>query len=306
MPAGGHPGGRRVGGGGARVRRPRPGRGAGDHAGRGPGRVGARRVRSTTSSPTCRRRGSPAGSSTCRSVTSTPSWPGWPAAATRGACSSRPTDAAGGPVGPAAPTGTGLPGHRAPRRRPDRRTPRWSPTTVADAGEDAARLFGRRVSGTLVEADAVTTRVLAGAEAADRRRWPGRRGAARGGRPARLAHRRRLRRAHRDRRDRRPWRRWTRSWWSATTWSSPARRSKRRSPARWATSARSGSRRTQQARADWLAYRGVTDLDRVHGPAGLDIGATTPPEIAVSILAEAHGGGCADVRASAAGDDPGG
>jgi xanthine dehydrogenase accessory factor len=48
-----------------------------------------------------------------------------------------------------------------------------------------------------------------------------------------------------------------------------------------------GSRRTQQARADWLAYRGVTDLARVHGPAGLDIGANTPPEIAVSILAEA-------------------
>jgi xanthine dehydrogenase accessory factor len=48
-----------------------------------------------------------------------------------------------------------------------------------------------------------------------------------------------------------------------------------------------GSRRTQQARADWLAYRGITDLDRVHGPAGLDIGANTPAEIAVSIIAEA-------------------
>jgi xanthine dehydrogenase accessory factor len=48
-----------------------------------------------------------------------------------------------------------------------------------------------------------------------------------------------------------------------------------------------GSRRTQQSRADWLAYRGVTDLDRIHGPAGLDIGANTPPEIAVSIVAEA-------------------
>jgi xanthine dehydrogenase accessory factor len=47
-----------------------------------------------------------------------------------------------------------------------------------------------------------------------------------------------------------------------------------------------GSRRTQQTRADWLAYRGVTDLARVHGPAGLDIGASTPAEIAVSILAE--------------------
>jgi xanthine dehydrogenase accessory factor len=48
-----------------------------------------------------------------------------------------------------------------------------------------------------------------------------------------------------------------------------------------------GSRRMQQTRADWLAYRGVTDLDRIHGPAGLDIGAKTPPEIAVSIVAEA-------------------
>jgi xanthine dehydrogenase accessory factor len=48
-----------------------------------------------------------------------------------------------------------------------------------------------------------------------------------------------------------------------------------------------GSRRTQQSRADWLAYRGVTDLSRIHGPAGLDIGANSPPEIAVAILAEA-------------------
>jgi xanthine dehydrogenase accessory factor len=48
-----------------------------------------------------------------------------------------------------------------------------------------------------------------------------------------------------------------------------------------------GSRRTQESRTDWLAYRGVTDLSRVHGPAGLDIGAGTPPEIAVSIIAEA-------------------
>jgi xanthine dehydrogenase accessory factor len=48
-----------------------------------------------------------------------------------------------------------------------------------------------------------------------------------------------------------------------------------------------GSRRTQQARADWLAYRGITDLERIHGPAGLDLGASSPAEIAVSILAEA-------------------
>ncbi len=48
-----------------------------------------------------------------------------------------------------------------------------------------------------------------------------------------------------------------------------------------------GSRRAQQARADWLAYRGITDLGRIHGPAGLDIGAETAAEIALSILAEA-------------------
>lgn len=48
-----------------------------------------------------------------------------------------------------------------------------------------------------------------------------------------------------------------------------------------------GSQQMQTNRADWLAYRGITDLSRVHGPAGLDIGASTPREIAVSIVAEA-------------------
>jgi xanthine dehydrogenase accessory factor len=48
-----------------------------------------------------------------------------------------------------------------------------------------------------------------------------------------------------------------------------------------------GSGRMQQQRADWLTARGVSGLERIHGPAGLDIGAGTPGEIAVSVLAEA-------------------
>ena len=48
-----------------------------------------------------------------------------------------------------------------------------------------------------------------------------------------------------------------------------------------------GSKTMQQNRADWLAYRDVTDLSRVRGPARLDIGARTPAEIAVSVVAQA-------------------
>jgi xanthine dehydrogenase accessory factor len=49
-----------------------------------------------------------------------------------------------------------------------------------------------------------------------------------------------------------------------------------------------GSRRTQAARREWLTGRGVLGKDqaRIHGPAGLDVDAHTPAEIAVSIVAE--------------------
>jgi xanthine dehydrogenase accessory factor len=50
-----------------------------------------------------------------------------------------------------------------------------------------------------------------------------------------------------------------------------------------------GSRTTQAKRRDELLAAGLDDeaLGRVHGPAGLDVGAATPAETAVSILAEA-------------------
>ena len=49
-----------------------------------------------------------------------------------------------------------------------------------------------------------------------------------------------------------------------------------------------GSRRNQERRRGLLLEEGVTDedLERVSGPAGLDLGAASPEEMAVSILGE--------------------
>lgn len=41
----------------------------------------------------------------------------------------------------------------------------------------------------------------------------------------------------------------------------------------------------QEDRGDWLAYRGV-DSGRVHGPAGFNIGANSPEEVALSVVVE--------------------
>ncbi len=52
-----------------------------------------------------------------------------------------------------------------------------------------------------------------------------------------------------------------------------------------------GSRKTQSARRERLGDAGFSsaDVDRIHGPIGLPIGARTPEEIAVAVLAQVIG-----------------
>jgi xanthine dehydrogenase accessory factor len=49
-----------------------------------------------------------------------------------------------------------------------------------------------------------------------------------------------------------------------------------------------GSRKTQAQRRERMKAQGFTDaeLDRIHGPVGLDIGALSPAEIAIAIIAQ--------------------
>lgn len=48
-----------------------------------------------------------------------------------------------------------------------------------------------------------------------------------------------------------------------------------------------GSAPVRRLRVEWLAGRGVTDLSRLHMPAGLDLGGKAPHDVALSVLAEA-------------------
>ena len=75
-----------------------------------------------------------------------------------------------------------------------------------------------------------------------------------------------------------------------------------------------GSRKTNRDRRERLINAGVSDesLSRIRGPIGLDIGANTPEEMAVSIMAEIiavrrgrSGGALTDATGSIRGDSHG-
>jgi xanthine dehydrogenase accessory factor len=55
-----------------------------------------------------------------------------------------------------------------------------------------------------------------------------------------------------------------------------------------------GSRSKRASREVWLAEHGVTGVERIRTPAGLDIGAAAPTEVAIAIIAEAIAVGAAD------------
>ena len=76
---------------------------------------------------------------------------------------------------------------------------------------------------------------------------------------------------------------------SPTTTSSTCPRSSWRSRATRSTSALIGGRRNQEKKRERLREAGVDDeaLERISGPCGLDLGADSVPETALSILAEA-------------------
>ncbi len=181
------------------------------------------------------------------------------------------------------------PRHRAvhPGRRPRRARATGSRRTGVDVGRLFARgdERGRPERGPLARPSSRSGRppnCSWSARAPSRRRWPTTPRCSAG----RVTVTEDLGHGHRARGDGSP--RATRSSCSATTARPTCRRWRRCSAGSAGYVGALGSRRTQAARRDGLEQRGVAaePLARIHGPAGLDIDAHTPAEIAVSIVAE--------------------